>query len=131
MESLLSVEKEIDKALDGFDVFYNEIDNKIDQAIDALTSNVNELNKLNTLEDKLSLTSIVQSNKEKVKEFIKQYSDNHKDLHANISKIGKAIDKVGFLFLSIIFRISCSTVYFKEFYSRFWKFAANKHYRHP
>jgi hypothetical protein len=103
MDSLLAVEKEIDKALDGFDVFYNEIDNKIDLVIETLTQNVNELNKLNASNSsdeqfsqaiKPSLTSVVQTNKEKVKEFIKQYSDNHKDLHANISKIGKAIDKV-------------------------------------
>ena len=31
--------------------------------------------------------------KEQIKEFVKRYSDKHKDLHANISKIGKVIDK--------------------------------------
>jgi hypothetical protein len=96
MDSLLAVEKEIDKALDAFDVFYNEIDNKIDKVIETISDNVNELNrKASTSQPavKSSLTNSVQVNKEKVKEFIKQYSDKHKDLHANISKIGKAIDK--------------------------------------
>ena len=101
MESLLAVEKEIDKALDVFEVFYNEIDNKIDQVIETIGENVKELGKLSTSgadpqSVKPALTGVVQANKEKVKELIKQYSDNHKDLHANISKIGKAIDKVNY-----------------------------------
>lgn len=31
--------------------------------------------------------------KEQIRELIKHYSDKHKDLHANISKVGKVIDK--------------------------------------
>lgn len=31
--------------------------------------------------------------KDQIKEFVKRYSDKHKDMHANISKIGKVIDK--------------------------------------
>ena len=37
----------------------------------------------------------MQSCKEQLKEVIKNYSDKHKDLHSNVSKIGKIIDKVG------------------------------------
>lgn len=39
-----------------------------------------------------ALSSILRC-KEKIKEFIKKYSDEHKDLHGSISKIGKVIDK--------------------------------------
>ena len=38
--------------------------------------------------------TLVQTCKEQIKEFIKNYSEKHKDLHANVSKIGKIIDKV-------------------------------------
>ena len=43
MESLLAVEKEIDKALEVFEVFYDEIDNEIDKVMEKISLNSNEI----------------------------------------------------------------------------------------
>jgi hypothetical protein len=43
---------------------------------------------------KLAANNSIISSKELIRELIKGYSDRHKELHANISKIGKVIDKV-------------------------------------
>ncbi len=53
---------------------------------------------IKTVDDNLSIKSAsnnsIISSKENIRELIKGYSDKHKELHANISKIGKVIDKV-------------------------------------
>jgi prefoldin subunit 5 len=43
MESLLAVEKEIDKALEVFEVFYDEIDNEIDKVMEKISLNSNDI----------------------------------------------------------------------------------------
>lgn len=71
--------------------------------------------------------------KEKIKEFIKSFSDKHKDLHANISKIGKTIDKVClfcFLHFSLVLIKNFRLSYRIEFHSRLWQFTPNKHIGH-
>lgn len=94
MDSLVAVEKEVDKALDSFEDFYKGIDEDADKVLENLLTSMNELMKIEN--DKVlgaSALSCVQQCKEKIKEFIKKYSDKHKDLHGSISKIGKVIDK--------------------------------------
>ncbi len=97
MDSLVAVEKEVDKALDSFEAFYQGVDHDVDQALENLLTSINELAKTEN-EQKLSTNSLVyiQQCKEQIKDCIKKYSDKHKDLHGSISKIGKVIDKVSF-----------------------------------
>jgi len=94
MESLLAVEKEVDKALDSFDSFYQGVNDDVDQVLENVLKSMNELMKIEN-DQQLSSSSLsyVQQCKEQIKEFIKKYSDKHKDLHGSISKIGKVIDK--------------------------------------
>jgi F0F1-type ATP synthase alpha subunit len=121
MESLVSVEKECEKTIDLFDSFYNDVDQNLSKVIEYAQSAMNELSqsKYRKVDKKIFIFSlnlsncfrfffkvendqklksqaaaVVQSCKEQIKEFIKNYSDKHKDLHANVSKIGKVIDKV-------------------------------------
>ena len=47
MDALQAVEKEIDKATESFDSFYENIDNQIDKTIDFFLNSVNELSKSN------------------------------------------------------------------------------------
>ena len=45
MESLLAVEKEVDKALDSFDNFYQGVDDDADKVLDNVLNSMNELMK--------------------------------------------------------------------------------------
>lgn len=94
MDSLVAVEKEVDKALDTFETFYQSVDDDVDKVLENLLISINELMKIEN-EQVLAASSLahIQQCKEQIKEFIKKYSDNHKDMHGSISKIGKVIDK--------------------------------------
>ncbi len=116
MDSILAVEKEVDKAIDSFETFYQGVDDDIDRALETVLKNMNEImrsklityslislslnNKIEKKPDEndqaLNVTSIayVQQCKEQIRDLVKKYSDKHKDLHGSISKIGKVIDKV-------------------------------------
>jgi hypothetical protein len=116
MDSILAVEKEVDKAIDSFETFYQGVDDDIDRALETVLKNMNEImrsklityslislslnNKIEKKTDEndqaLNVTSIayVQQCKEQIRDLVKKYSDKHKDLHGSISKIGKVIDKV-------------------------------------
>ena len=95
MDSLLAVEKEVDKAIDSFEAFYQGVDDDVDQALESLLASMNELMKADS-DQALAANSLayIQQCKEQIKDCIKKYSDKHKDLHGSISKIGKVIDKV-------------------------------------
>lgn len=94
MDALFAVEKEVDKASDVFESFYESIDKDIDKVIEHVTNAINDLTKIDDPQSfKVATNSSIQSSKDQIKELIKSYSDKHKDLHANISKIGKVIDK--------------------------------------
>lgn len=43
MESVLAVEKELDKALDSFETFYDGIDDDLNKVIDNVTNCLNEI----------------------------------------------------------------------------------------
>jgi hypothetical protein len=45
MESLLAVEKEVDKALDSFDTFYEGVDDDIEKVLETVLKNMNEIMK--------------------------------------------------------------------------------------
>jgi hypothetical protein len=45
MESLVSVESEVDKALDAFSEFYEQVDENVDKVIEALLSNIADVSK--------------------------------------------------------------------------------------
>lgn len=47
MDSLVAVEKEVDKALDSFDNFYQKIDNDADTVLENILTSMNELMKSN------------------------------------------------------------------------------------
>lgn len=94
MDSLIAVEKEVDRALDSFDTFYQGVDDDIDRTLENLLESINELMKTENEQTLNANSSIqIQKSKEQIKDFIKKYSDKHKDLHGFISKIGKVIDK--------------------------------------
>lgn len=94
MDSLNAVEREVDKALDTFENFYQGVDDDIDKIIENFLFLINDLTKTeNEQAMNANALTYIQQCKEQIKEFIKKYSDKHKDLHGNISKIGKVIDK--------------------------------------
>lgn len=74
------VEKDVDKAIESVDEFYNNIDANLDQTIAEIRRLMAEAPERANLRDQ-------------AKSFAKQYSDKHKDLHGSISKIGKTVDK--------------------------------------
>lgn len=94
MEALAAVEKEVDKALESFGTFYDDINDDIEHTIQLTIDHINELMKTDN-ESIFKNTSIVSTQlvRDNIKELIKKYSDKHKDLHGTISKIGKVIDK--------------------------------------
>ena len=47
MDSLVSVEKEVDKAIDSFETFYQGVDDDIDRALELVLKNMNEIMKSN------------------------------------------------------------------------------------
>ena len=55
MESLLAVEKEVDKALDSFDTFYEGVDDDIEKVLETVLKNMNEIMKSKCIYLSLSL----------------------------------------------------------------------------
>lgn len=94
MDSLLAVEKEVEKAFDSFDSFYQGVDDEMDKLLDMVSKNMNDiLRNENDQVINVNVIAYVQQCKEQIRDFVKKYSDKHKDLHGSISKIGKVIDK--------------------------------------
>ena len=48
MDSLIAVEKEVEKALDSFENFYQGVDDDVDKVLENLLISMNELMKSNT-----------------------------------------------------------------------------------
>ncbi len=78
------VERDVNKAIESVQEYYNTIDTNLDNLIEQIQTILS-----NPIDDKLKQTSIQNT----LKPLAKQYSDKHKDLHGSISKIGKTIDK--------------------------------------
>ncbi|CAF1298014.1 unnamed protein product [Rotaria sordida] len=78
------VEKDVDKAIESVQEYYNTIETNIDNVIEQI-----QIILSNSIDDKLIQNSIQNL----IKPLAKQYSDKHKELHGSISKIGKTIDK--------------------------------------
>ncbi|CAF4141423.1 unnamed protein product, partial [Rotaria magnacalcarata] len=78
------VEKDVDKAVESVQEYYNNIDSNIDNVIEQIEMMIS-----NSTDDQIMKANI----RDTIKPFAKQYSDKHKDLHGSISKIGKTIDK--------------------------------------
>jgi hypothetical protein len=78
------VEKDVDKAIESVEEYYNTIETNLDNVIEQIQTIL-----ANSTDDKSIKTSIQTT----VKPLAKQYSDKHKDLHGSISKIGKTIDR--------------------------------------
>ena len=74
------VEKDVDKAIESVEEFYNNIDANLDETIVKIQTLIA------SAPDEANL-------RDTIKPLAKQYSDKHKDLHGSISKIGKTIDK--------------------------------------
>ena len=75
------VEKDVDKAIESVQEFYNSIDVDLERAIEQLRTILS------------TSTENDQSVQSSFRTLAKQYSEKHKDLHGSISKIGKTIDK--------------------------------------
>ncbi len=78
------VERDVNKAIESVQEYYNTIDTNLDNLIEQIQTILS-----NPIDDKLKQTSIQNT----LKPLAKQYTDKHKDLHGSISKIGKTIDK--------------------------------------
>lgn len=78
------VEKDVDKAIESVEDYYKTIETNVDRTIEHIQSILS-----NSPDEKLIKSSITTL----IKPLAKQYSDQHKDLHGSISKIGKTIDK--------------------------------------
>jgi hypothetical protein len=78
------VEKDVDKAVESVEEYYNTIENNIDNVIEQIETILSNSTDENRLKPNICDT---------IKPLAKQYSDKHKDLHGSISKIGKTIDK--------------------------------------
>lgn len=74
------VEKDVDKAIESVEEFYNNIDTTLDETIAQIQTLIANAPERANLRDT-------------IKPLAKQYSDKHKDLHGSISKIGKTVDK--------------------------------------
>lgn len=61
MESLLAVEKEVDKALDSFDTFYEGVDDDIEKVLETVLKNMNEIMKSKCIYLSLSPFNILSS----------------------------------------------------------------------
>jgi len=78
------VEKDVDKAIESVEEFYNNIETNLDNAIEQLQLIIS-----NSTDNQTTKVNL----RDTIKPVAKQYSDKHKDLHGSISKIGKTIDK--------------------------------------
>ena len=78
------VEKDVEKAIESVQDYYDHIETNIDHVIEQVQGI------LASAGDDPSLKSSIP---ERIRPLAKQYSDKHKDLHGSISKIGKTIDK--------------------------------------
>jgi len=79
------VEKDVDKAIESVEEFYNNMETNLDNVIEQIQTLIAS----NSTDDQSIKTNVRNT----VKPLAKQYSDKHKDLHGSISKIGKTIDK--------------------------------------
>jgi hypothetical protein len=78
------VGKDVDKAIESVEEFYNNIETNLDNAIEQLQLIIS-----NSTDNQTTKVNL----RDTIKPVAKQYSDKHKDLHGSISKIGKTIDK--------------------------------------
>jgi hypothetical protein len=78
------VGKDVDKAIESVEEFYNNIETNLDNAIEQLQLIIS-----NSTDNQTTKVNLHDT----IKPVAKQYSDKHKDLHGSISKIGKTIDK--------------------------------------
>jgi hypothetical protein len=78
------VEKDVDKAIESVEEYYNDIETNLDNIIEQIQTTIS-----NSSDDPRIKANI----RDTIKPLAKQYSDKHKDLHGSISKIGKTIDK--------------------------------------
>jgi len=78
------VEKDVDKAIESVEEYYNDIETNLDNIIEQIQTTIS-----NSSDDPRIKATI----RDTIKPLAKQYSDKHKELHGSISKIGKIIDK--------------------------------------
>ncbi|UJR09871.1 hypothetical protein I4U23_014093 [Adineta vaga] len=79
------VEKDVDKAIESVQEYYDNIETNLDQVIEQIQTTLSH-----PIDDQHLIQTSLQNT---IKPLAKQYSDKHKDLHGSISKIGKTIDK--------------------------------------
>ena len=82
---LTPIEKDVDKAIESVQEFYDVLDANLERALERIRGILSS-----SIAEDAEMKSIAQ---ETVKPLAKQYTDMHKDLHGAISKIGKTIDK--------------------------------------
>ena len=56
MDSLLAVEKEVEKAFDSFDSFYQGVDDEMDKLLDMVSKNMNDILRSKTISYILRIT---------------------------------------------------------------------------
>ena len=80
------VEKDVDKAIESVEEFYNNIETNLDNIIEQIQTMISNASEFDNQTIKTNVRDTIKS-------LAKQSGDKHKDLHGSISKIGKTIDK--------------------------------------
>lgn len=94
MEACLGVEQDLERALTKFRVLGEHSDRILNEAIQHI-QNLNQ--ELSEVPDQFTLTpaqvDIVQDNVERCRETLQRLAADHRDAHASVSRVGKAIDR--------------------------------------
>ncbi|XP_072177664.1 E3 ubiquitin-protein ligase RMND5A-like [Diadema setosum] len=94
MDACMNVEKEADKVLGKFHGVLNHAERTLDELIDNLTTVRDEISK-SPPDHQFNIfhNHILSSSVKRVKEITSRISNEHKDIHSSVSKVGKSIDK--------------------------------------
>ncbi|XP_041476747.1 E3 ubiquitin-protein ligase RMND5A-like isoform X1 [Lytechinus variegatus] len=94
MEACMNVEREADKVIGKFHGVLNHAERTLDELIENLASVQEELSK-SPHDDQFNLfhNHLLSSSIKRVREITSRLSNEHKDIHSSVSKVGKSIDK--------------------------------------
>ncbi|XP_078588339.1 LOW QUALITY PROTEIN: E3 ubiquitin-protein ligase RMND5A-like [Branchiostoma floridae x Branchiostoma japonicum] len=94
MDSCVNVEREVDKVLSKFAAVGDHSSRTLQDLVEHISNIRKELSEGNNDSDVTATQSLVLNQcLKKVKDTCQRLSNDHKDLHSSVSKVGKAIDR--------------------------------------
>ncbi|XP_033633232.1 E3 ubiquitin-protein ligase RMND5A-like [Asterias rubens] len=94
MDACLSVQKEVDKVLGKFDGIKAHSQRTLEELIDSLNNIRHELSSAEQHSERNRVHQLIlNSAQNRTKDILTRVSNEHKDIHSSVSKVGKAIDK--------------------------------------